>query len=137
MPYAQGFYALCGFCDYNADCPKFPQGLDQPQWNDALLKLDALKCRRSVLDNEIKEIEAALKQAHQGSGSQDWITTGQCRFRTSVSSGRKMLDRIPLQKEQDSICGQAHIDPIDVDALLRRHEQEGAPGCRLSITALN
>lgn len=137
IPYAQGYYPLCGYCDFNAECPKFTQGLEQPQWNDALVKLDTIKQKRSTLDNQIKEIETALKQAHQRSCTKDWITTGDYRFRTTITAGRRTLDKTSLQEEMNEICASANIAPIDVEALLRRHEYEGSPCCRLSITALH
>ena len=41
VDYAQGFYPLCSYCEYNGDCPKFPQGIQMPQWEPALEKLAA------------------------------------------------------------------------------------------------
>ena len=43
---AQGFYPLCSYCEHNGDCPKFPQGLQMPQWEPTLEKLAALKEQR-------------------------------------------------------------------------------------------
>jgi len=44
---AQGFYPLCSYCEHNGDCPKFPQGVQMPQWEPALEKLAALKEQRT------------------------------------------------------------------------------------------
>ena len=137
VPYAQGFYPLCGYCESNADCPKFQQGDDQPQWDNALGKLETLKRNRSALDVEIREIEMALRQAHQLSGTKNWISTGHYRFRTTTVAGRRTLDKIALQAELDEICALEKIERIDVDALLRRNEREGAPSVRLSVTPVN
>ena len=133
--YAVGFHPLCTVCAYNADCPKFP-GQEQPQWNAALAKLGALKASRSALDTEIKEMEAALKQAHQLSGLQDWINTGQYRFRTTTVAGRRTLNQSALQEELEAYCASGDFH-IDVPALLQRHEHTGAPSTRLSVTPIH
>ena len=137
VPHAQGFHPLCACCRVNADCPKYPQGDFQPQWEPALAKLDALKQRRSALEAEIKEVELALKQAHRLSGTQDWISTGQHRFRLSVTNGRRILDETALKEEIDEICAVENIDPIDIIAMLRSHEREGMPSARLTVAHLN
>ena len=136
IPHAQGFHPLCGCCPYNAYCPKYTQGAYQPQWEPAIGKLDALKHQRSALDSEIKEVELALKQAYRLSDTQDWISTGQHRFRQSVTAGRRTLDEVSLKEEIDGICASAGIDQIDVDAMLRRHEREGPPSTRLSVARI-
>jgi len=137
MPYAQGFHPLCTSCEFNADCPKFPQGNSQPEWNAALVKLESLKASRNTLDAEIREMEAALKQAHKLSGTTDWITTGQYRFRTANTAGRRTLDRDAMREELEALCASGSIPPIDVAALFQRHEHEGAPSTRLSIIPIN
>ena len=68
---AQGFYPICSYCEYNGDCPKFPQGVQMPQWEPALEKLAALKEQRTALDKEIKEMEAVLKLVHRQAGTRD------------------------------------------------------------------
>ena len=137
VPHAQGFHPLCGCCRVNADCPKFPQGDFQPQWEPAIARLDALKQRRSALDAEIKEVELALKQAHSLSGTQDWINTGQHRFRMSVTKGRRILDEAALKEEMDELCAAENIGPIDIIAMLRSHEREGMPSARLAVAHVN
>ena len=81
---AQGFYPLCSYCEYNGDCPKFPQGVQMPQWEPALDKLAVLKKQRTTLDAEIKEMEAVLKLVHRQAGTRDWVNTANYRFRMSV-----------------------------------------------------
>lgn len=137
IPHAKGYYPLCTSCQFNGDCPKFPQGATQPQWEPALDKLELLKERRSELDGEIKELEAALKVAHQLSRTPDWITTGGHRFRVSQTAGRSVLNRDGLKEELSAIFYSEHMDDIDVDALLARHERAGAPSSRLTINAIN
>lgn len=137
VPHAQGFHPLCACCRFNADCPKFPQGDYQPQWQPALTRLDALKQSRSTLDTAIKEMEAALKLACQLSGTQNWINTGQHRFRCTTAAGRRSLNREALHDELADIFRFEHLDDIDVDALLSRCEREGAAASRLIINAIS
>ena len=135
--YARGFHLLCATCSFNEGCPKFRQGDFQPQWEPAVTRLEQLKEERSTLDIRIKEIESALKQAHQLASTTDWISTGQHRFRLGMSSGRRTLDRKGLAQELAHIFHEEGLDHIDVDALFQRHEQEGKPVARLSITPIH
>ena len=134
---AQGFYPICSYCEYNGDCPKFPQGVQMPQWEPALEKLAALKEQRTALDNEIKEMETVLKLVHRQSGAQDWVETGKYRFRMSVAAGRSTLNRDALHEELTDIFRFEGVGGIDVDALLARCERTGAPSERLSISPIN
>ena len=36
---ALGFYPLCPYCEHNGDCPRFPTGLEMPQWGPPLCSL--------------------------------------------------------------------------------------------------
>ena len=134
---AQGFYPICSYCEYNGDCPKFPQGVQMPQWEPALEKLAALKEQRTALDNEIKEMETVLKLVHRQSGAQDWVETGKYRFRMSVAAGRSTLNRDALHEELTDIFRFEGVGGINVDALLARCERTGAPSERLSISPIN
>ena len=134
---AQGFYPICSYCEYNGDCPKFPQGVQMPQWEPALEKLAALKEQRTALDNEIKEMETVLKLVHRQSRAQDWVETGKYRFRMSVAAGRSTLNRDALHEELTDIFRFEGVGGIDVDALLARCERTGAPSERLSISPIN
>ncbi|MEA4989786.1 hypothetical protein SDC9_02820 [bioreactor metagenome] len=134
---AQGFYPLCSYCEYNGDCPKFPQGVHMPQWEPALEKLAALKEQRTALDNEIKEMETVLKLVHRQSGTRDWVDTGNYRFRMSVAAGRSTLNREALHEELTAIFRFEGLGNIDVDALLARCERVGSPFEKLSISPIN
>ena len=134
---AQGFYPICSYCEYNGDCPKFPQGVQMPQWEPALEKLASLKEQRTALDNEIKEMETVLKLVHRQAGTRDWVDTGKYRFRASTTSGRSTLNRDALHEELTDIFRFEHLDDIDVDALLARCERVGASSERLSISPIN
>ena len=134
---AQGFYPLCSYCEYNGDCPKFPQGVHMPQWEPALEKLAALKEQRTALDNEIKEMETVLKLVHRQSGTRDWVDTGNYRFRMSVAAGRSTLNREALHDELTAIFRFEGLGNIDVDALLARCERVGSPFEKLSISPIN
>ncbi|ATD82424.1 MULTISPECIES: hypothetical protein [Desulfovibrio] len=134
---AQGFYPICSYCEYNGDCPKFPQGVHMPQWEPALEKLAALKEQRTALDNEIKEMETVLKLVHRQSGTRDWVDVGKYRFRMSVAAGRSTLNLEALHEELAAIFRFEGLGDIDVDALLARCERMGAPYEKLSISAIN
>ncbi|WP_302737728.1 hypothetical protein [uncultured Desulfovibrio sp.] len=137
VPHAQGFHPLCACCRFNADCPKFPQGDYQPQWQPALTRLEALKQNHLALDAEIREMEAALKLAHSLSGTRDWINAGQHRFRLATTAGRRSLNKAALFNELTEIFRFEKIEDIDVDALLFRCEREGASASRLIINTIS
>ena len=137
VPCAQGFYAICSYCEYNGDCPKFPQGVVMPQWEPALDKLADLKNQRAALDAEIKEMEAVLKLVHRQAGTRDWVDTGNYRFRMSVAAGRSTLNRDALHEELTDIFRFEGLGDIDVDALLARCERTGAPFERLCVSPVN
>jgi len=134
---AQGFYPICSYCEYNGDCPKFPQGVQMPQWEPALEKLAVLKEQRTALDNEIKEMETVLKLVHRQSGTRDWVDTGKYRFRMSVAAGRSTLNREALHEELTDIFRFEGLGDIDVDPLLARCERTGAPFERLCVSPVN
>ncbi len=134
---AQGFYPLCSYCAHNGDCPKFPQGVQMPQWEPALEKLAALKEQRTALDSEIKEMETVLKLVHRQAGTRDWVDTGNYRFRMSVAAGRTTLDKDALRQELTEIFHTERLGDIDVDTLLARCERTGSPFEKLSISPIN
>ena len=134
---AQGFYPICSYCEYNGDCPKFPQGVHMPQWEPALEKLAALKEQRTALDSEIKEMETVLKLVHRQADTRDWVDTGNYRFRMSVTAGRTTLDKDALREELTEIFHAEHLGDIDVNALLARCERTGSPFEKLSISPIN
>lgn len=142
IPHARGFYPLCASCAYAADCPRFPQAADMPQWEPALDKLAELKERRTVLDGEIREVESALRLAHRlaspgENGNRGWITAGRYRFKVSRTEARRTLDRASLSDELSEILRLEHLEDIDVDALLKRHEKVGASSSRLSVNKIH
>ena len=108
-----------------------------PQWEPALEKLAALKEQRTVLDNEIKEMEAVLKLVYRQSGTRDWVDTGNYRFRMSVTAGRTTLNKDALREELTGIFHFEHLGDVDVDALLTRCERMGAPFEKLNISPIN
>lgn len=137
LPHAGGFHLLCACCPFNADCPKFEAGDNQPQWEAALARLDALKATRQDLDNDIKELETALKEAHRLSGVKGWISTGLHKFRASVVAGRRTLDRQLLTKNLETLLEDAHIEGVDIGAFLTNCEKVGSPSLRLNTMTLN
>lgn len=134
---AQGFYPLCSYCEYNGDCPKFPQSVEMPQWEPALDKLVILKKQRTILDAEIKEMEAVLKLVHRQAGTRDWVQAGKHRFRIAITTGRSTLNRDALREELTDIFHFERLNDIDVDALLARCGRMGAPSERLCVSPVN
>ncbi len=133
VPHATGFHALCAFCDWNADCPKFHDGEYQPEWQPELDHLALLKNSRSALDAEIEAMENGLKDAYALSGMKgDWINTGSHRFRVTSSNGRRTLNRGRLREELSLTRGEENADD-----LLTRCEQEGRAFSRLVINEIN
>lgn len=142
IPHARGFYLLCATCAYAADCPRFPKAADMPQWEPALDKLAELKEWRTELDTEIREVESALRLAHRlaipgENGNGGWITAGSYRFKVSRTEPRRTLDKAALCEELSEIFRLEHLEDIDVDALLKRHEKVGASSSRLSVNKIN
>jgi len=132
LPTVQGFYPLCSWCEFNADCPKF-YGLDQPQWIDTLAQLNELKTMQGVLEVEISEIEEGLKNAYALSDvGGSWINAGSHRFRVSAQNGRRTLSKEQLRLELSVILGE-----YAADALIARCESEGKPFDRLMINKIN
>ncbi len=132
LPTAQGFHPLCSWCEFNADCPKF-DGLDQPQWGNALDQLKDLKARQDQLDAEISEVEEGLKTAYALSDAYgSWISAGSQRFRVSAQAGRRTLNKDQLRLELSAILGED-----DADALITRCESEGKSFDRLNISKIN
>jgi hypothetical protein len=132
VPTAKGFHALCPWCEFNADCPKF-EGVDQPQWRPDLEKLAKLKGELTRLDVEIAEIEDGLKTAYRLSdASGNWINVGGQRFRVSSQSGRRTLNREQLRWELAAVMGEDKAE-----ALLARCESEGKPFERLMVSKIN
>jgi hypothetical protein len=132
LPTAKGFHALCPWCDFNADCPKF-EGVDQPQWSPDLERLARLKADSATLDREISEVEDGLKTAYRLSAvGGNWINSENQRFRVSSQSGRRSLNREQLRLELSPILGED-----ECDALLARCESEGKSFERLMVSKIN
>ena len=132
LPTAKGFHALCPWCEFNADCPKF-EGVDQPQWGDALDQLKELKARQDQLNAEISVVEDGLKAAYTLSDAcGSWINAGSQRFRVSAQSGRRTLNKDQLRMELSAVLGED-----DADALITKCESEGKPFDRLNISKIN
>ena len=132
LPTAKGFHALCPWCDFNADCPKF-EGVDQPHWGSDLARLASLKADAATLDREISEVEDGLKTAYRLSDvGGNWINAENQRFRVSSQSGRRSLNREQLRLELSPILGED-----ECDALLARCESEGKSFERLMVSKIN
>jgi len=132
LPTAQGFYPLCSWCEFNADCPKF-DGVDQSQWSDSLDRLKDLKSRLDELEVEISEIEEGLRTAYALSDVDgSWINAGSHRFRVSAQNSRRTLNKEQLRLELSAVLGEE-----EVDTLIAKCESEGKPFDRLNISEIN
>lgn len=137
LVHSSGFNPLCQYCQFNGECPNFSQSEYQPQWEDALDQLADLKKNRTSLDYQIKELETAIRQAHDNSGVNTWVETGSHRFRITNTAGRKTIDSNRLQNELKEIFADAEMDDIDVDALICRCTKVSEPSSRLTIMPIN
>lgn len=134
MAYASGFHALCAYCDWNSDCPKFHDGEYQPEWQADLQRLTDLKDSRTTLDADIAEVEAGLKRAYAlANMGSHWISAASYRFRVTQQAGRRTLDRERLRLEFRDLTGSDH----EADKLLSWCEHEGAPFERLTVNKIN
>lgn len=132
LPTAQGFHPLCSWCEFNADCPKF-DGIDQPQWSDALERLKDLKAKQEQLDVEISEIEEGFRTAYALSDVDgSWINAGIHRFRVSAQNGRRTLNKEQLRLQLSTALGEEKAD-----AIIARCESEGKPFDRLTVSRIN
>lgn len=134
MGYASGFHALCAYCDWNADCPKFHDGEHQPEWQADLERLTLLKDSRTALDAEIEELEIGLKDAYALSDiAGNWINAGSHRFKVSQHPGRRTLNRDSLRLELQDALGDEHA----AEKLISWCEVVGKPYDRLTITPIH
>ncbi len=132
VPHATGFHALCGYCDWNSDCPKFHDGDNQPDWEPELEKLISLKEARAALDVEISLKEQYLKDAYGLTALQgDWINTGSYRFKVSQQKGRRTLNKDLLQQTLQKLAIE------NAKSLIASCEQEGKPFQKLTINKIN
>ncbi len=136
VPHIRGFHPLCPVCDHAANCPKFPQGDSQPQWEPLIENLTALKKQRETLETDIRKREVALRQIYQFSGTKNWVLSGGYRFRESRTAGPRRLNWEKLHGELEELLHGAGLDDIDVDSLFAHCEQEGKPGSRLFINKI-
>lgn len=134
MAYASGFHALCGYCDWNSQCPKYHDGEHQPEWEADLQQLEALKNSREVLDAQIITLETSIKEAYALSGmTGDWINTGSHRFKVSQQNGRRTLNRDALRLEITDAVGDENV----AEKIISWCEVEGKPFQRLTINKIN
>jgi hypothetical protein len=130
LPYAQGLYPLCSFCECSMDCPKFAGGKSCPELESALVHLADLKGQKEHIGTKIADIENALKNAYHCSVKKDWITTGSYRFKVTRQV-KRTLDKQFLQKRI------AENIKCDADALITECEAVSKPFDRLHISKIN
>jgi len=135
LDYCRGFHPLCDWCDVNADCPKF-QAVNIPSDSVCGLELEELamlKERKATLEGRIAEAEERVRQTFRLVGGQDWISTGDYRFRVTTVAGRRTLDRSLVADTLHSLIG----DELKAQNALEQCEKAGRPHDRLYIGAIN
>lgn len=132
-----GYQPLCDYCLHSFDCPKFRSGDFQPEWEETIRSIEALKKEKEETEHQIKNLETQLKQAYEASDCKDWIEAGSYRFRVTNTAGRRILDRKSLQMGLVELFDTLGIDDLDVNAWLEKHEKTGAPSSRLNIMKFN
>ncbi|SOB59980.1 conserved protein of unknown function [Pseudodesulfovibrio profundus] len=135
LDYCQGFHPLCDWCDVNADCPKF-QAVNIPTDSACGLELEELamlKKQKTALEERIAESEKRIRQTYHLVGGQDWISTGDHRFRVVTVAGRRTLDRSLVADKLISLIG----DELKTQSALEQCEKEGKPHERLYISKIN
>lgn len=131
LDYCRGFHPLCDWCDVNKDCPKF-QAVNIPSDSACGLELEELamlKERKTVLEGRIVEAEERIRQTYRLIGGQDWISTGDHRFRVTTVAGRKTLDRSLVTDALTSLIG----DDLKAQTALEQCEKAGRPHERLYV----
>lgn len=135
VDYCRGFHPLCDWCDVNAACPKF-QDVNISSDSVCGLELEELamlKERKAAIEGRITESEERIRQTYRLVGGQDWISTGDRRFRVATIAGRKTLDRSLVVETLTSLIG----DELKGQTTLEACEKEGKPHDRLYIGKIN
>jgi hypothetical protein len=130
LPYAQGLYALCGYCERSMDCPKFAGEKSCPELEPALIRLGDLKEQKEHIKTQITDIENSLKDAYQCSVKNDWVTTGSYRFKVTRQVRRTLDKQLLQQRLTDSI-------ECNADSFLSECESVSQPFSRLHISKIS
>lgn len=92
-----------------------------------------LKERKAALEECIAEAEERIKQTYRLVGSQDWISTGDQRFRVAKMAGRRTLVRSLVADTLTSLVG----DELKAQTALEQCEKSGKPFERLYVSKIN
>lgn len=132
LPTASGCHGLCGYCDWNADCPKF-RGEEHPDWEGDLRTLFTLKAKKQALEETIQEREEVIRTACALSHTNHaWIRAGGYRCKLAQQNGRYSLDMERLRQEVTALTGSAS----EAEQLLARCRTRGQPTTRLLVRAM-
>jgi hypothetical protein len=131
IPFQAGYSALCDYCAYSRDCPKF-NGIMSEHCDQILQKLSDLKIKRSNLDDEIEEWENQLK-SHVSRIDRygEWITASAYRFKVARQNGRATLEQ---QKLRENLKDIANMEENHISKILALSTKEGKPFDRLFIS---
>jgi hypothetical protein len=92
-------------------------------------ELAMLKERKTALEGRIVEAEERIRQTYRLIGGQDWISSGDHRFRVTTVAGRKTLDRSLVADALTSLIG----DDLKAQTALEQCEKAGRPHERLYV----
>lgn len=128
-----GFHPLCDWCDYAQDCPKFTANpVHDPILEDGLKRLCDLKTVRKETEKEIAEMENRIRNfCHHAGSDTGWHKTDQFRFKSSVVTGRKTLDRPLLE----NLLGEAMGEDAALQ-ILEKASVQGSPYERLYVNSI-
>jgi hypothetical protein len=130
-PYDAAFSPLCDYCHFNKDCPKF-SGETNVSLDSELVSLAGLKSSKTKLEDEIHERENQLKALAFLMGKENqWITSGQHRFKVSTQKGRRTLD--PELLKHNLIKAIVGLDEASVNEVLFSSQKEGQPFERFNL----
>ena len=135
LDYCRGFHPLCDWCEVNSECPKF-QDVSIPCDSVCGLELEELallKERKTALEGRIAETEERIRQTYRLVGSQDWIATGDHRFRVATVAGRRTLDRSQVAEKLSLLIG----DELKTQTALEQCEKIGKAYERLYVGKIN
>jgi len=114
LPFAEGFNALCDFCDYMANCPKFSKlKFDDENCHETLKLLSQLKEQKKEICSEIEHIESQLKEFYSSCKLEhEWIEVNEFMFRCCESSPRKSFDKDSLKAELVELIGENETNQL-------------------------
>jgi len=89
LDHCRGFNALCDYCPFWQDCPRYSGAVEDPEFEADIVNLDQLKAQRNDLDAEINEAEQrAYDHFERSNLLGKHIVAGEHRMKVSMCAGR-------------------------------------------------